>query len=155
MDWYYAVESDHKGPVSEEEFQRLVQQGVVTPQTLVWHQGMASWQPHGGGTPPPPMPGELPTGGAVCSGCGHIFPGSDVISLAGGLYCAACKPVALQRLREGGSASNAAEEMRKEHLKHEASIKSVGVLYYLGGAGLLLVDICDVLIQVFIITELK
>ena len=53
MDWYYAAGADRKGPVSEEEFQRLVQQGVVTSQTLVWHEGMANWQPHGGGTPPP------------------------------------------------------------------------------------------------------
>ena len=143
MDWYYAVGADRKGPVSEEEFQRLVQQGVVTSQTLVWHEGMANWQPHGGATPPP-MPGDLPAGGAVCSGCGGIFPGSDVISLAGGLYCAACKPLALQRLREGGAASTAVEEIRKEHLKHEASIRSIGVLYYLGGAGLLLVGIFSV-----------
>ena len=140
MDWYYAVGTDHKGPVSDEEFQRLVQQGVVTAQTLVWHEGMANWQPHGGSTPPP-MAGDPAAGGAVCSGCGHIFLRSDVISLAGGLYCATCKPLALQRLKEGGVASSAVEEMRKEHLKHEASIRSVGVLYYLGGAGMLLVAI--------------
>jgi hypothetical protein len=140
MDWYYAVGADRKGPVNEEEFQRLVQEGVVTAQTLVWHEGMTNWQSHGGATPPP-MPGNAGADGTVCSGCGRIFPGSDVILLAGGLYCAACKPLALQRLKEGGAASTAVEEMRKEHLKHEASIKSVGVLYYLGGAGLLLVGI--------------
>ncbi len=144
MEWYYAVGEDRKGPVSEEEFQRLVQQGVITSQTLVWHEGMANWQPHGGGTPPPPMPSDMAAGGAVCSGCGSIFPNGDVISLAGGLYCAACKPLALQRLREGAAGTTAAEEMRKEHLKHEASIKSVGVLYYLGGAGLLLLGIFSV-----------
>src|SRR6185436_16337076 len=103
MNWYYAVGADHKGPVSDEEFQRLVQQSIITAQTLVWHEGMPNWQPHGGGTPPL-MPGDLPTGGAVCAGCGRIFPGSDVISLVGGLYCATCKPLALQRLREGGAA---------------------------------------------------
>lgn len=140
MDWYYAVGEDRKGPLSEAEFQGLVQQGVITAQTLVWREGMANWQPHGGGAPPP-VPAGLTAGGAVCSGCGGIFPGSDVISLAGGLYCAACKTLALQRLREGGTASTAVEEIRKEHLKHEASIKSIGVLYYLGGAGLLLLGI--------------
>ena len=35
MDWYYAVGADRKGPVTEEELQGLVQQGVITPQTLV------------------------------------------------------------------------------------------------------------------------
>jgi len=139
MDWYYAVGEERKGPLSEAEFQSLVQQGVVTRQTLVWREGMANWQPYDGGTPPPPTPGNATAGGVVCSGCGRIFPGTDVISLSGALYCAACKPLALQRLKEeGATGSTAAEEMRKEHLKHEASVKSVGVLYYLGGGAVFL-----------------
>jgi len=140
MNWYYAVGGAHKGPVADEEFQRLVQQGVITSQTLVWREGMANWQPHGGGIPRA-MPGNGPVGEVVCAGCRRIFSNSDVVSLAGGLYCAACKPLALQRLREGGTATTAVEEMRKEHLKHEASVKSIGVLYYLGGAAMLLIGI--------------
>ena len=137
MEWYYAVGGEQKGPVSEQEFQRLAQQGVVTPQTLVWREGLAEWQPYGGGTPPR-MPGNGVSRGVVCAGCRGIFPGTEVVSLAGGLYCAACKPLALQRLREGESGTIAAEATRKEHLKHEASVKSIGFLYYLGGAALLL-----------------
>lgn len=109
-----------------------MQQGVITSGTLVWREGMASWQPHGGGTPPP-VAGAAMAGDAICAGCGRLFPHSEVIPLANGLYCAACKPVALQRLKEG-AATNDVEEIRREHLKHEASVKSVGILYYLGGA---------------------
>jgi hypothetical protein len=102
---------------------------------------MANWEPYGRGTPPP-TPGDVKQGAVVCAGCGRSFPRTEVISLAGNVYCAACKPTALQRLREGvPAATTAAEEMRNQYLKHEASVKSIGVLYYLGGAGFLLVGI--------------
>ena len=140
MEWYYAVGGEQKGPVGEEEFQRLAQQGVVTSQTLVWREGMTAWQPYGGAAPPP-MPGHAAGGGVVCAGCRGIFPGSEVVSVGGGLYCAACKPLVLQRLREGEFGTTAAEAMRKEHLKHEASVKSIGFLYYLGGAAMLLLGV--------------
>jgi hypothetical protein len=39
----------------------------------------------------------------------------------------------MQRMREG-VVDTAAEELRKTHIKHEASIQSVGLLYFLGGA---------------------
>src|SRR5262245_59132715 len=42
------------------------------------------------------------------------------------------------RVSDVGEASSEAEVIRREHLKHEASIRSVGVLYYLGGAALVL-----------------
>lgn len=139
MEWYYAVGTDRKGPVSEEEFQRLVGQGVITSGTLVWREGMANWQPHGGGTPPT-VAGTATTGDVVCAGCGSSFPNSEVVSLANAPYCAACKPLALQRLKEG-AATNAVEDIRKEHIKHEASVTSIGILYFLGGAGLTLMGI--------------
>ncbi len=47
MDWYYADGGQQKGPVSDEQFQNLVRDGVVKPDTLVWHEGMANWQRHG------------------------------------------------------------------------------------------------------------
>jgi hypothetical protein len=147
MDWYYAVGEDRKGPLNEEEFQSLVRQGVITAQTLVWREGMANWQPHGSSAPAPVLE-NAPAGGVICTNCGRTFPGGDVIPLAGGLYCATCKPVALQRLREGDSAASAVEEMRNAHLKHEASVKSIGVLYYIGGAGAALVGVATLISSV-------
>jgi len=46
MEWYYAVEKQQKGPVTPEQLAELVQQGVVTGATLVWHKGMGEWQPY-------------------------------------------------------------------------------------------------------------
>lgn len=43
----------------------------------------------------------------------------------------------MQRIQEGkGLPAGNAEELRKAHIKHEASVKSVGLLYYLGGVAL-------------------
>ncbi len=46
MQWYYANNGQRSGPVSDVEFQALVRAGTVGPETLVWRQGMANWQPY-------------------------------------------------------------------------------------------------------------
>lgn len=43
MDWYYAQDGKQLGPVSDAEFSQLAQSGVIGPETLVWHGGMAEW----------------------------------------------------------------------------------------------------------------
>jgi uncharacterized RDD family membrane protein YckC len=40
---------------------------------------------------------------AVCSQCGRSFPGDQVLSYEGHVICAACKPMFVQKLREGAS----------------------------------------------------
>jgi len=136
MDWYYSSDGQQKGPVGEAELQRLVEQGTVTPATLVWREGMAGWEPHGGSVVPP-LPGTLPTDAVACASCGQRVPEADSFLLSGARYCAACKPHILQRIMEGKAVvSPAAEEMRKSHLSHEASVKSIGFLYFLGGAAI-------------------
>lgn len=47
MAWYYAVDNQRQGPVTDRDFQSLVQKGTVTSETLVWRHGMAKWQRHG------------------------------------------------------------------------------------------------------------
>lgn len=143
MNWYYAVGAERKGPVEQAEFDRLVQQGVIAPESLVWRDGMADWKPLGEVVPPKLTP---PTDGVVCAGCRGIFPRADVISLGGSSYCAACKPAAVQRMQEGlAPGASQAEAIRNEHLKHEASIQSVGILYYLGGTVLALMGLVGAL----------
>jgi len=146
MEWFYTEGGESRGPVSPEQFQQLVAQGTITAQTLVWRQGMENWQTyasHGGPpaqapTVPPPPASPLPAGHVSCAGCGGTFPDSEVIPLAGRPYCATCKPLAIQRLKEGVSTNTAFDDIRNEHLKHEASVKSVGFLYYIGGIAFLL-----------------
>lgn len=45
MVWYYAEGDRQKGPISDEEFQDLVNNGRINNETLVWKDGMDNWQP--------------------------------------------------------------------------------------------------------------
>lgn len=56
MQWYYAINGDRHGPVSNEELARLVAAGTVTGETLVWRQGLAQWQPWSQLAPSTPLP---------------------------------------------------------------------------------------------------
>lgn len=142
-DWYYALDGEQKGPVSAEDFERLVEAGVVTPATRVWSEGMADWQTLAEVRPTKPAAAPLPppvysTGASDssrCALCGVAVTAEDSVRLDGRLVCAACKPRAVQMLREGVTAvSGGAEEIRQAHLSHESSIRAVGTLYLLGGA---------------------
>lgn len=59
QEWYYASEGQATGPVSLQELQRLAFFGKIFPDTLVWTEGMANWEPAGTlpqinfGAPPP------------------------------------------------------------------------------------------------------
>lgn len=107
MEWFYAGGAQPVGPVSEAQFDELVRTGAIGPDTLVWKQGMASWQPLQTVTSTPITPNlpakaqpQLNTA-AACSECGQTFPTGEMIQLGGAWVCARCKPVFLQRLREG------------------------------------------------------
>ena len=45
MQWYYAIDGQRLGPVSDDDLARLVKAGTVTDEVLVWHEGLANWQP--------------------------------------------------------------------------------------------------------------
>ena len=44
MNWYYSDGGKQVGPVDETELNRLVTLGAVRSDTLVWREGLASWQ---------------------------------------------------------------------------------------------------------------
>jgi uncharacterized RDD family membrane protein YckC len=122
MAWYYADAGRQVGPVEETALDDLVRQGVVRDETLVWKEGMAAWQPHAsvrGARAAAPMPGgsfapAAPAAAAAaaapvadsrfCSECGRPFPSSELVSIGTATVCATCKPVFMQRMREGGQA---------------------------------------------------
>ncbi|MEA1933554.1 MAG: RDD family protein [Thermodesulfobacteriota bacterium] len=107
MEWFYATTKDPIGPISEEEFQNLVKQGKITPGTLVWNSTMTDWKHYSdvfgssaektAGTTPP----TDASGGTPCSECGRIFSRDEMIRFGESWVCAACKPVFVQKLKEG------------------------------------------------------
>jgi uncharacterized RDD family membrane protein YckC len=108
MNWFYAQNGQQVGPVDE----GLVQRGAITPATLVWRNGMANWQPYAevrpANAPAVAAPvlaktpaGPIGAGEARCTECGQIFPEDEVVRLGAALVCARCKPLVLQKLREG------------------------------------------------------
>jgi uncharacterized RDD family membrane protein YckC len=119
MNWYYAEGNRQVGPVTETEFQNLVNNGTIKAETLVWREGLANWVPYreisspSGTTPAPALPdaaavaGTAPaassTGTVVCAECHQTFPVSETIQYGTVAVCANCKPVFVQKLREGAT----------------------------------------------------
>lgn len=133
MSWYYAQGKERLGPVEDGEFQRLLEQGVITDETLIWRDGLPGWQPR----KVVAIPGIV-----TCTACRRSVAEADSFLLQEKPYCGTCKPQILQRIQEGKPlpVSNA-EETRRKYLSHEASVKSVGLLYYLGGTALFIMGV--------------
>jgi len=144
MNWYYVSGNEQKGPVDQADLDRLVQAGTIVGSTLVWREGMGEWKALGElNELPLPLPSAAAPG-VICSVCQQSFPLDQTIRLDNNFVCGGCKPIALQRVREGVS-SNAAEQIRKDHIKHEASVKSVGTLYFLAATFLLIAGVAGVI----------
>ena len=131
MNWYYESGGQQQGPVADSELDRLLAEGKITLDTLVWREGMAGWTPLRTARPsaPPPVaniedsdpgwevtrPGtpvapalsgaqgsEAPQPGWVrCSLTGKYFPPSEIIYLDGKPYSAAAKPQVVASMQTG------------------------------------------------------
>ena len=62
--WWYSVNSDQKGPVTEDQLNLLGDQSFISPATPVWKEGLANWIPFSEINAPvdnspkrPPLPG--------------------------------------------------------------------------------------------------
>jgi uncharacterized RDD family membrane protein YckC len=104
MNWYYAEQGAQKGPVEDREFQRLVETGRVTAQTLVWHDGLADWQPYAkvSGTPV----AAPSSGAAACARCGRTFEAAQLLRYGDQNVCGECKGAFFQSLQEGVAQPN-------------------------------------------------
>jgi uncharacterized RDD family membrane protein YckC len=105
MQWYYADQGQQKGPVEESGLDELVLAGVVQDDTLVWHEGIPTWQKHSTLRGPAAHPAVPPLGAAetrYCGECGRPFPAHELVAIGPVSVCAICKPLYLQKLRESG-----------------------------------------------------
>ncbi len=113
MKWYYADAGRQVGPVEDAQLDDLLRSGAIRDDTLVWREGMANWQPHSavrGPAKPQPIPAAaVPVAAETrfCSECGRPFPASELVSIGTATVCAQCKPLFMQRMREGGQAIGA------------------------------------------------
>ena len=106
MNWFYALNGQQAGPVDDAALDRLVQNGTIAPSTLVWYSGMAQWQPYTDArrtVPGAPLAAVPGAGQAQCSQCGQILPADEIVRVENYNVCATCKPMLLQKLREGVS----------------------------------------------------
>ena len=105
MDWFYALNGRQNGPVTEAGLDELHRTGIINQDTLVWHSGLADWQPLRSARPmaPPVVSAPGAPAMAACAECRRPFSQSEMIQLNNSWVCAECKPVFLQRMREGSA----------------------------------------------------
>jgi uncharacterized RDD family membrane protein YckC len=128
MNWYYAVDETQVGPLTEAEFNTLVQEGKIGHDTKVWRDGMQDWANYadlayvpqtagvaaggvsalpvtvqgGQGYPEVGAPMPMPISGyQKCVECGGTFPELEMINFENAWVCASCKPIYVQKLKEG------------------------------------------------------
>ena len=115
MDLYYADGDRQVGPIDKTELRSLVKAKKIDSKTLVWQPGMTEWQALGlfvrsktrgataSGQPAPPVRKLL------CSECGQAFAEDDMIRFSDVWVCAGCKPIIVQKIKEGVTVSGVME----------------------------------------------
>lgn len=86
MDWYYAEGTKRVGPLDGRQMGQLAQQGKITPETLVWREGLPSWVAAKkvapnlflGVAPQPPKPAEAPPKPGAGASSVTLEPGSPL-----------------------------------------------------------------------------
>src|SRR5438093_4738853 len=94
MNWFYALGGQQQGPVDDAQLEALTAAGTINPDTLVWREGMANWQPLRQARPVPaatpamaappvmaPAGVAQPLGAdeASCTECGNRFTKDNLI----------------------------------------------------------------------------
>jgi len=106
MEWYYMDGGQQVGPVSDDEFQNLLINGTIQPETPVWNTTMTDWTKYGklSGSKSGGIMGTTQVAGSserTCWECGGTFSEEEMIPYENAWVCAACKPVFVQKLKEG------------------------------------------------------
>ncbi len=102
MDWYYAESGKQYGPLTEDEFNQFVADGTIQSDTLVWRSGLDHWIKFGDyvETIEPEVEAEE-SDMRTCAECGNLFPESEMIPFKELWVCGSCKPLFIQKVREG------------------------------------------------------
>lgn len=125
MTWFYKAGDQEFGPVSKTQLQELIKSRKISGKTLIRSSPTDPWRPLAEmvrpgaqsatgkppamqgkadsppSKPPPAVPPAPATAFAACSQCGRSFPQEQVVTFDNQVICAACKPMFVQRLKEG------------------------------------------------------
>lgn len=102
MSWYYEIDRQQLGPVSDEEFAAMVQAGTIRPESLVWKQGWPEWRAYNSVTGVnAEAAGSADADTAVCAVSGRRLPKSQMLEFEGRWVGVEHKDEFFQRLREG------------------------------------------------------
>ena len=107
MNIYYADGDRQVGPIDKNELQSLIKARKIDSQTLVWQPGMQGWEKLGlfvkrktqGGSQA--LQAAAPVKQSLCSECGQASAEDDMIRFAETWVCASCKPIFVQKIKEG------------------------------------------------------
>lgn len=105
MTWYYEQAGEQRGPITDTDLENLFRAGTIRPETMVWREGMDNWQSYSQAkniAGAPPLVGAIP-GKIFCAECGKPFAPEEMIKFGDRYVCALCKPIFVQKLREGAS----------------------------------------------------
>ena len=111
MNLYYADGDRQVGPIDKAELQALIKSKKIDSKTLVWQPGMVEWQALGlfvrrktqgskASMEPAPQVRQ-----SLCSECGQAFAEDDMIRFSDAWVCAGCKPIMVQKIKEGVAVS--------------------------------------------------
>jgi len=107
MSWYYAEGNQKVGPIEKTELFELVKSKKINSKTRVWRPGMPDWEELGrvaarrADKTPQAHQAIQSEDQAQCSECGQAFAIDDMIRFEDAWVCATCKPVFVQKIREG------------------------------------------------------
>ena len=100
--WYYHQNGTNQGPIQVADLQGLVESRVISPDTLVWTEGLDTWVPYHSSTAvPSSFSGAAPAVTHVCAECKKSFREEDMLQYENSWVCATCKPIFFQRVKEG------------------------------------------------------
>ena len=114
MEWYYADGDKQIGPLETSAFDALVQNGTIQSATLVWNSTMTDWTAYGSLKSKPAAPSAdasetRAAQGLACSECGKTMPAEEMARYGDAWVCPVCKPVFVQKIKEGVPVGSALE----------------------------------------------
>jgi uncharacterized RDD family membrane protein YckC len=103
MTWFFVNQGQQAGPISDIQLDEYILAGKILPETLLWRDGMPTWQPcqevkAALALKAPVLKGLKSTGDTiineiVCATCGGLQAREGAIRQGDAWICAACKPV--------------------------------------------------------------